>query len=86
MDKLKVSTRLTLLIGMLALIMVCIGGLGLYGISRSNDALKTVYEDRTVALAHLGQYLARKLPHSYKDTRNGLTGLDQILSTSFLDH
>ena len=28
------------------------------------------------ALAHLAQYLARKLPHSYKDTRNGLTGLD----------
>jgi len=55
MDKLKVSTRLTLLIGMLALIMVCIGGLGLYGISRSNDALKTVYEDRTVVLAQLGQ-------------------------------
>jgi hypothetical protein len=30
----------------------------------------------TAALAHLAQYLARKLPHSYKDTRNGLTGLD----------
>ena len=28
------------------------------------------------ALAHLAQYLARKLPHSYKATRNGLTGLD----------
>ena len=30
----------------------------------------------TAALAHLRQYLARKLAHSYKDTRNGLTGLD----------
>ena len=28
------------------------------------------------ALAHLTQYLSRKLPHSYKATRNGLTGLD----------
>ena len=28
------------------------------------------------ALAHLAQYLARKLPHSYKATRNGLTGVD----------
>ncbi|MBU1352623.1 MAG: DASH family cryptochrome [Gammaproteobacteria bacterium] len=28
------------------------------------------------ALAHLAQYLTRKLPHSYKATRNGLTGLD----------
>lgn len=30
----------------------------------------------TAALAHLRQYLARKLPHSYKATRNGLRGLD----------
>ena len=28
------------------------------------------------ALAHLGQYLARGLPHSYKRTRNGLMGRD----------
>ncbi|WP_170073017.1 DASH family cryptochrome [Malikia granosa] len=28
------------------------------------------------ALAHLAQYCARGLPHSYKDTRNGLAGLD----------
>lgn len=28
------------------------------------------------ALAHLAQYLARKLPHTYKQTRNGLTGVD----------
>lgn len=28
------------------------------------------------ALAHLAQYLKRKLPHSYKATRNGLLGVD----------
>lgn len=28
------------------------------------------------ALAHLRQYCARGLPHSYKETRNGLAGLD----------
>ena len=55
MNKLKVSTRLTLLIGVLALLMVGIGLLGLYGINQSNNALKTVYEDRTVALGQLGQ-------------------------------
>ena len=30
----------------------------------------------TAGLAHLTQYLARKLPHSYKRTRNALTGVD----------
>lgn len=30
----------------------------------------------TAGLAHLAQYLARKLPHTYKRTRNGLAGVD----------
>jgi deoxyribodipyrimidine photo-lyase len=30
----------------------------------------------TGGLAHLARYLARKLPDTYKQTRNGLTGLD----------
>ena len=30
----------------------------------------------TAALAHVRQYMDRKLPHTYKQTRNGLTGLD----------
>ncbi len=30
----------------------------------------------TAALQHLQQYCARKLPHTYKATRNGLVGLD----------
>ena len=55
MKNLKVSTRLTLLIGVLSLLIASIGLLGLYGISQSNAALKTVYEDRTVALGQLGQ-------------------------------
>jgi len=30
----------------------------------------------TVAATHLARYLSRKLPHTYKDTRNGLSGMD----------
>lgn|GEM_PF-1667014 len=52
---LKVSARLTLLIGVLSLLLASIGLLGLYGISQSNAALKTVQKDRTVALGPLGQ-------------------------------
>jgi len=55
MKNLKVSTRLTMLIGVLSLLIAGIGLFGLYGISQSNAALKTVYEDRTVALGQLGQ-------------------------------
>ena len=61
MNNLKVSTRLMLLIGLLSTLLVAIGGLGLFGISTSNDALKSVYEDRTVPTAQLGSIKALQL-------------------------
>ena len=48
------STILFLLVGVLSTLLLAIGSLGLYGIRLSNDALKTVYEDHTVAIALLG--------------------------------
>jgi methyl-accepting chemotaxis protein len=53
MNNLKISTRLGILIGILSVLLIGIGGIGLLGISQSNDALKTVYEDRTVALGQI---------------------------------
>ncbi len=58
MNNLKISTRLMLLIGLLSALLVAIGGLGLFGISKSNEALKTVYEDRTVPIGQLGEIKA----------------------------
>ena len=52
MNNLKISTRLIILIGSLSVLLLFIGTIGLFGISKANDALKTVYEDRTV---HMGQ-------------------------------
>jgi len=53
MNNLKISTRLIILIGSMSLLLMFIGALGLLGISKSNDSLKTVYEDRTVPLAQI---------------------------------
>ncbi|EGI76968.1 methyl-accepting chemotaxis protein, partial [Hylemonella gracilis] len=55
----KISTRLSLLIGLQALLLIVIGGIGLFGIEASNEALKTVYEDRTVPASELGDIGAR---------------------------
>jgi diguanylate cyclase (GGDEF)-like protein len=55
MSRLQSSTRLFLLVGVLATLLLAIGSLGLMGIRQSNDALKTVYEDRTVAIGLLGE-------------------------------
>ncbi len=54
MNNLKISTRLVLLMGSMAALLIAIGALGLFGIQRTNASLKTVYEDRTVPAAQLG--------------------------------
>lgn len=51
----RVATSLLALAGSLSLAMLLIGGIGLYGIHASNKSLQTVYEDRTVPAADLGE-------------------------------
>jgi methyl-accepting chemotaxis protein-1 (serine sensor receptor) len=58
MNSLKISTRLAMLVGVMTVLMTIVGGLGLYGISRNNDALRTVFEHRTVPAAQLGRIKA----------------------------
>ncbi len=55
MNNVKISTRLALLILVMSSMLVSIGGLGLYGISRSNDALHSVYVDRALPLEILSE-------------------------------
>jgi methyl-accepting chemotaxis protein len=59
LNDLKISTRLSILIGTLGVLLVIIGSIGLYGMTQSDDALDTVYNDRAVPLPQLGeiQYL-----------------------------
>jgi signal transduction histidine kinase/CheY-like chemotaxis protein len=47
------STRLILLVVVLSSCMMAVGTLGLIGVYRSNDALQTVYADRTVPMHQL---------------------------------
>ena len=61
MNKLKISTRVVLLVGFLGVLLVAVGGVGLYGIAASNAALKTVYEDRTIPTGQLGRIEAMLL-------------------------
>ena len=55
MNQFKISTRLVMLIGILSVLLLGIGGLGLMGINRSNQALQTVYEDRTVPTTQIAE-------------------------------
>ncbi|MBC7216262.1 MAG: Tar ligand binding domain-containing protein [Burkholderiaceae bacterium] len=53
MNHFKISTRLSLLVAVLSIVVLVVGAMGLFGTSQSNAALKTVYENRTVALGQL---------------------------------
>ena len=53
MNNFKISTRLVILIGVLSALLIATGSIGLFGISQSNGALKTVYEDRTISLGQV---------------------------------
>ncbi|HEY9214593.1 MAG TPA: Tar ligand binding domain-containing protein, partial [Ancylobacter sp.] len=55
MKNLKISTRLSLIVGFLSVLLLGIGGIGLYGIDQTNAGLKTVYEDRTVPASQLAE-------------------------------
>lgn len=47
--------RLLVVFGFLFILTIGLSGIGLFGISKSNDGLKTVYEDRTVALEQVSR-------------------------------
>ncbi|WP_025916689.1 Tar ligand binding domain-containing protein, partial [Herminiimonas sp. CN] len=53
MNNFKISTRLITLIGIMSALLIAIGSVGLSGIGQSNDALKSVYENRTVAAGQI---------------------------------
>ncbi len=60
MDKLRVSVRLTLLIGVLSVALLIMGGIGLYGMASTSESLRTVYEDRTIPSAQIGEVRYRQ--------------------------
>lgn len=53
MNNFNISTRITIMLGMLIFVIVAISIMGIHGMSQSNAGLKTVYEDRTMPMGEL---------------------------------
>ncbi len=86
---LKIGVRLSLLVGILVLLLVTIGLQGLSGISSSNDALETVYQDRVVPLQQLkivsDMYAVNIVDTAHKVRSDELSwqqGLDNLTAAS----
>ncbi len=73
MNNMKISTRLVMLLALLGLLLIGIGGIGLYATSQSNEGLRTVYEDRTVPLKQLADV-------NYLTNRNRILVMDMIMT------
>ena len=55
MNRFKISTRVAFLAGLLSLFVLAMGSLGLWGISRSNDALQSMYEKNLQSIGQIDQ-------------------------------
>ncbi|MEK6662464.1 MAG: Tar ligand binding domain-containing protein, partial [Pseudomonadota bacterium] len=53
LKNLTIKSRLTFVIAFMSVLLLLIGGMGLFGINKSNEGLRSVYEDRTVALGQV---------------------------------
>ncbi|MEY4564329.1 MAG: Methyl-accepting chemotaxis protein [Pseudomonadota bacterium] len=55
MNNLKISTRIIVITGLLSTLLGVIGLMGLWSTSRANEAMRSMYEDRTLPLSQLGE-------------------------------
>jgi len=49
----SIKARVVTIIAVLSVMLLGIGGLGVFSLSKSNESLRTVYEDRVIGLAHM---------------------------------
>ncbi|MBE0547115.1 MAG: Tar ligand binding domain-containing protein, partial [Rubrivivax sp.] len=82
MNKLKISTRLVMLIGLMSLLLLGIGSIGLYGIAKTNDALQTVYEDRTVPMGQVADIQRMLLRNRLLIANSLVTPLPEFIARS----
>jgi methyl-accepting chemotaxis protein len=82
MNKLKISTRLLLLIGLLSLLLIGAGGVGLFGIAQSNEALRSVYEDRSIPLGQIADIQKRLLENRLAITNSLLDATPEQIAAN----
>ena len=73
MNQLKISTRILLMLSVLATLLIFIGLLGLYGMSQTNERMRSIYEDSAVPLKQLGDI-------NYLANRNRILVMDMMLT------
>ena len=81
MNNFKISTRLVVLIGIMSALLIAIGSVGLLGISQANDALKAVYEDRTVPMGEIADIKSNLLGNRLAIANSLVTPTPEFINT-----
>jgi methyl-accepting chemotaxis protein len=74
-----IKSRIINVIGILSLLMVVIGGMGLQGMSKANDGLLSVYEDRTVPMNRISTIKELMLTNQLKITAALVTPTPEVI-------
>lgn len=78
-NNLTIKSRLIFIIGMMSVFLLAIGLLGLYGINKANEGLRSVYEDRTVALGQISEIQERLLGNRLHIANALLTPTSEVI-------
>ncbi len=70
------------LVGLLCVFMLIIGGVGFYGLSKANEGLRTVYEDRTIPMGQLALIQKLVLINRVRITAALTTPTPEVIQTN----
>jgi methyl-accepting chemotaxis protein len=86
-NNLTVKARLFFLIGLMSVIMLTLTGVNLYALNKTNQALQSVYNDRTLPIADLAEIKSKqidirlKVANAIKDPTETTMSLEKIIKT-----
>ncbi len=78
----RIFTRLALLGGILSALLLFVGSTGLYGLGATNEALRSVYEDRTVPAGQLGDIGAKLISNQLALSAALITPTPEVIAAS----
>jgi methyl-accepting chemotaxis protein len=99
-NKFLISTRLFVLLGVMAILLLTVGTIGIVGLGKSNEGLRTVYEDRTVCLGQLdtvmravlrmermlARSVIRRSPEGNEETRSKVQSYVTLIDKTWGDY
>jgi len=85
---LSIKSRLLTVIGMLSLLMMIIGGMGLLGMNKVNEGLRTVYEDRAIPMNQISSIKDLMLTNQLRITAALITPTPEVIrnNTAEVEH